>query len=106
MWIPEIYRNTSNSEMDLYTIDRPIILLSTKIDLRKDSHEKRSMLWHQQANPITFHHGETLARKLGCATFVETCPNKGVGLKDLAELVVKSVALSKKDTTEDLCSVQ
>ena len=107
MWLPEIYRNTSSSgEMDLYTINRPIILLSTNIDLRRDSFEQRAMLWHLKTKPITFHQGETLARKLGCVTFVETCPIKGVGLNDLAELVVKGVALSKRDTTDDLCSVQ
>ena len=71
----------------------PIALVCTKIDFRDDPIFTRELLIKKHKKIQSFEQGELLAKKLGCITYLETSALKGTGIRELNEVMVKSICV-------------
>ena len=90
-----IYKWKKEIETYMPDVKLPIILMSTKIDLRDDPVQSRKLLVTEMKKPISYQEGELLARKLGCATYVETSALTNAGMDRICELIIKTVDLHR-----------
>ena len=88
-WIPEIRHHCANT---------PILLVSTKKDLRDDPIQAKNLLIRYQKRAIGYEQGEAMAKEMGCISYLETSAKTQEGLVGFSELIVKCVAVSG-DTT-------
>ena len=65
----------------------PLILVATKIDLRRDEQTKR-MLSAQGQTPITPEQGAAVAREIG-AKYIECSAKQGTGVQEVFTLALK-----------------
>ena len=65
----------------------PLILVGTKIDLRKDEQTRR-MLGAQGQSPVTPEQGGAVAREIG-AKYIECSAKLGVGVQEVFNLALK-----------------
>ncbi|KAG7442091.1 uncharacterized protein BT62DRAFT_974109 [Guyanagaster necrorhizus] len=65
----------------------PLILVATKIDLRKDEQTKR-MLGAQGQTPVSFEQGSSVAKEIG-AKYVECSAKTGTGVHDVFNVALK-----------------
>lgn len=77
-WYPEVAH---------FCEDTPLILVGTKIDLRRDESTKR-MLSAQGQTPITPEQGAAVAREIG-AKYIECSAKQGTGVQEVFQLALK-----------------
>jgi len=77
-WYPEVAHFCENT---------PLILVATKIDLRRDEQTRR-MLGAQGLAPVTSEQGMAVAKEIG-AKFTECSAKTGVGVKEVFNLALK-----------------
>lgn len=65
----------------------PLILVGTKIDLRREDHTRR-MLSAQGQMPVTSEQGMAVAREIG-AKYIECSAKMGTGVQDVFMLALK-----------------
>ena len=65
----------------------PLILVGTKIDLRKDDHTRR-MLSAQGQEPVSTEQGASVAKEIG-AKYIECSAKTGTGVQDVFNLALK-----------------
>lgn len=71
----------------------PILLIGTKIDLRRDDQTKR-MLGAQGQTPVTAEQGEAVARNIG-AKYMECSAKTGAGVQEVFNAALKE-SLNRK----------
>ncbi|KAG2385451.1 hypothetical protein C9374_003266 [Naegleria lovaniensis] len=81
-WLPEARKHAPQT---------PIILVSTKIDLRHNQD-----ILSRKMKIISFEEGEELAKHSHCLTFLETSALRDEGCNDFLEICVKAIMLSKR----------
>ncbi|EFC45316.1 rho family small GTPase, partial [Naegleria gruberi] len=86
-WFPECIKYCPN-----------IILVCTKTDLRNEKTFCKRLTEKFQRKPIGFEQGELLARKMGCITYLETSSFNNEGIKDLTEIIAKSIVIASNST--------
>ena len=83
-WIPEIRHHCPTTA---------VALVCTKIDFRDDPVLSRELLVKKHKKIHSFEQGELLAKKMGCLTYLETSALTGAGIKDLNEVMVRSISM-------------
>jgi len=68
----------------------PVVLVGTKVDLRKDEQTIAALKAKGQA-PISLEQGEKLARELGCVKYLECSAKEQQGLKNVFDETIKIV---------------
>ncbi|EFC45211.1 rho family small GTPase [Naegleria gruberi] len=87
-WLPEIRHHCP---------DTPVALVNTKIDYRTDSILNKEFILKYEEKPITFEQGELMAKKMGCATYIETSSKTGYGIDDLSSVILRTIAVTRDD---------
>ena len=87
-WFPECIKYCPN-----------IILVCTKTDLRNEKTFCKRLTEKFQRKPIGFEQGELLARKMGCITYLETSSFNNEGIKELTEIIAKSIVKISSNST-------
>jgi len=80
-------------EIDHHCHGIPIVLVGTKKDLRDDP-ETVSRLKEKGMAPLTPEQGETTAKKIGAAKYMEISSLRGEGLKELFDTAIQTVITS------------
>ncbi|KAG2387000.1 hypothetical protein C9374_002035 [Naegleria lovaniensis] len=71
----------------------PIVLVSTKIELRNDTSTLHSLRYnntHPPCKPITKEQGLLMAKKMGCFSYIETSAKSGIGLKEIRVAIIEA----------------
>ncbi|KAH8834539.1 P-loop containing nucleoside triphosphate hydrolase protein [Flagelloscypha sp. PMI_526] len=76
-WIPEILQHTK--------MDKPIILVGTKLDLRNDEWTLER-LRQKRKTPIDRHQGLLLANHIGASEYIEVSAKTGARIRELFDL--------------------
>ncbi|OCB83884.1 signal transducer [Sanghuangporus baumii] len=82
-WYPEVAH---------FCEDTPLVLVGTKIDLRRDDQTRR-MLAAQGQSPVTTEAGARVAKEIG-AKYVECSAKTGAGVQDVFNLALKETLYS------------
>ncbi|XP_052071687.1 ras-related C3 botulinum toxin substrate 2-like isoform X2 [Mytilus californianus] len=86
-WIPEIRHHCPRT---------PIILVGTKLDIRKDNGPENSKHIEKSSDPVSFSEGQTLAKRIEAVKYVECSAKTQEGLQAVFEEAAKAVLFPSK----------